>query len=185
VLQIPHIQRDFCSLVCCVLHRIAFPVMSEWYQNCPSFGLYGRGPEESKIQTVASLSPMQVGKYRGAGKGSAEPQSVGLSGRAAPLMPSVHDLGSEVAGVEVGHEATNLAALYLQNAHAVVGGVLAVRSTLRRPLESRPLLGGENVSELGPHLAEGTTVARPELAQAFVASEGTRGGTLLTSQSSV
>jgi hypothetical protein len=43
-----------------VLHRIAFPVVSEWYQNCPSFGLYGRGPEESKIRTVASLSPMQV-----------------------------------------------------------------------------------------------------------------------------
>src|SRR5918994_5856861 len=99
---------------------------------------------------------------------------VGPLGRATNLALSVHDFGGKVSGVEVGHEATNLAALYLQNAHAVVGGVLAVRSTLRRPLESRPLLGGENVSELGPHLIEATTVARPELAQAFVASEGTR-----------
>ena len=127
------------ALGCCVLHRIAFPVVSEWYQNCPSFGFYGRGPEESKIRSVASLSPMRVGKYRGAGKGSAEPQSVGLSGRAAPLIPSVHDLGSEVAGVEVGHEATNLAAFFLQNAHAVVGTTQGrVRTALTRPLQRRP-----------------------------------------------
>src|SRR5215217_3027458 len=32
-LQIPHIQRGFLSLPCCVLHRIAFPVVSAWYQT--------------------------------------------------------------------------------------------------------------------------------------------------------
>ena len=29
----PHIQRSFLSLPCSVLHRIAFPVVSEWYQD--------------------------------------------------------------------------------------------------------------------------------------------------------
>src|SRR5215212_3428241 len=99
---------------------------------------------------------------------------VGPLGRAANLTLSVHDLGDKVAGVEVGHEATDLAAFYLQDAHTVVGDRVPVRSTLRRPLQRRTLLGGENVSELGPHLAEGATVAPPELAQAFVASEDTR-----------
>src|SRR5215204_1051343 len=99
---------------------------------------------------------------------------VGPLGRAANLTLSVHDLGDKVAGVEVGHEATDLAAFYLQDAHTVVGDRVPVRSTLRCPLQRRTLLGGENVSELGPHLAEGATVAPPELAQAFVASEDTR-----------
>src|ERR687897_361992 len=98
----------------------------------------------------------------------------GPLGRAANLTLSVHDLGAEVAGVEVGHEATYLAALYLQDAHTVVGDRVPVRSTLSRPLQRRTLLGGENVSELGPHLAEGPTVPTPELAQAIVASEGSR-----------
>ena len=31
-MQIPHIYAAFSSAVCCVLHRIAFPVVSEWYQ---------------------------------------------------------------------------------------------------------------------------------------------------------
>ena len=90
------------------------------------------------------------------------------------MAPSVHDLRRESTAVEVRHEAVDLAAFDLQDAHAVVGGFLGVRSTLRRLLESRPLLRGENVSKLGPHLAEGTTGARPELAQVFVTSEGIR-----------
>ena len=32
-MQIPHFQATFSSLACCVLHRIAFPVVSEWYQE--------------------------------------------------------------------------------------------------------------------------------------------------------
>jgi hypothetical protein len=32
-LQMPHIQRGFLSLPCCVLHRIGFAVVSEWYQT--------------------------------------------------------------------------------------------------------------------------------------------------------
>src|SRR5215216_3779556 len=32
-LQMPHIQAAFSSLACSVLHRIAFPVVSEWYQD--------------------------------------------------------------------------------------------------------------------------------------------------------
>src|SRR5215216_1363155 len=31
--QIPHIKAAFSAQACCVLHRIAFPVVSEWYQN--------------------------------------------------------------------------------------------------------------------------------------------------------
>jgi hypothetical protein len=34
-LQIPHIYAVFSSLACCALHRIAFPVVSEWYQRHP------------------------------------------------------------------------------------------------------------------------------------------------------
>jgi hypothetical protein len=79
------------------------------------------------------------------------------------VAPSVHDLGGEGAGVEVRHEAANLATLDLQNAHPFVRGGVAVGGTLRRPLECHPLLSGENVAELRLHLAEGTTVARPKL----------------------
>ena len=32
-MQMPHIGRGFFSLPCCVLHRIALPVVSEWYQD--------------------------------------------------------------------------------------------------------------------------------------------------------
>src|SRR5215211_6886410 len=99
---------------------------------------------------------------------------VGPLGRAANLTLSVHDLEGEFAGVEAGDEATDLAALYLQDAHTVVGDRVPVRSTLSRPLQRHTLLGGENVSKLGPHLAEGATVAPPELAKAFVASKDTR-----------
>src|ERR687894_530287 len=86
----------------------------------------------------------------------------------------VHYLPGEVAGVEVGHEAPDLVAFDLQDAHAVVGDGVAVRGARGRPLERRPLLGGDDVAELGFHLAEGTAVIRPELAQAFVAVEGPR-----------
>src|SRR5215217_2576503 len=66
------------------------------------------------------------------------------------LMPSVHDLGSKVAGVKVRHEAANLFTLYLQNAYALVGNGIAVGGSFGRPLKSRPLLGGEDVAELRP-----------------------------------
>jgi hypothetical protein len=59
----------------------------------------------------------------------------GPLGRAANLTLSVHDLGGKVAGVEVGHEATDLAAFYLQDAHTVVGDRVPIRSTLRCPLQ--------------------------------------------------
>jgi hypothetical protein len=36
-LQIPHIQAVFLSPVCCVLHRIAFAVVSEWYQEAVDY----------------------------------------------------------------------------------------------------------------------------------------------------
>jgi hypothetical protein len=36
-LQIPHIWTAFSALGCCVLHRIAFPVVSEWYQKYANF----------------------------------------------------------------------------------------------------------------------------------------------------
>ena len=36
-LQISHIQADFLSLLCPVLHRMAFPVVSEWCQRRPSY----------------------------------------------------------------------------------------------------------------------------------------------------
>src|SRR5215211_6550786 len=45
-------------------------------------------------------------------------QSAGPLGRAASVALSVHYLGSEVAGIEVRHEATNLSALYLQDAQS-------------------------------------------------------------------
>src|SRR5215203_7135127 len=97
---------------------------------------------------------------------------VGPLGRAANLTLSVHDLGCEVTGVEVGHEAAYLAALYLQDAHAVVGDSVAVGGGLRGPLQRRPLLCGEHVSERGLHLFEGLAILCPELAQSLVASEG-------------
>src|SRR5215208_872941 len=39
-LQIPHIYRVFFSLPYPVLHRIAFPVVSEWYQTAPIGALF-------------------------------------------------------------------------------------------------------------------------------------------------
>ena len=50
----------------------------------------------------------------------------------------VYDLRREGAGIEVRYETTNLAALDLKDAYAVVGDNVAVRSTLRGPLERRP-----------------------------------------------
>jgi hypothetical protein len=37
-LQIPHFYGGFLSAGCWVLHRIAFPVVSEWYQKAPTIG---------------------------------------------------------------------------------------------------------------------------------------------------
>src|SRR5215218_6623182 len=97
---------------------------------------------------------------------------VGPLGRAANLALSVHDLGGEVPGVEVGHEAADLAAFDLEYAHTFVGDGITVGGALGRPLQRRPILGGENVSERGLHLIEGLAVLGPELAQSLVASEG-------------
>jgi hypothetical protein len=36
-LQIPHIQAGFISLPCPVLHRIAFPVVSQWCQEAMDY----------------------------------------------------------------------------------------------------------------------------------------------------
>jgi hypothetical protein len=38
-LQMPQILRGFLSLPCCVLHRIALPVVSEWYQESVDYTL--------------------------------------------------------------------------------------------------------------------------------------------------
>jgi hypothetical protein len=42
-LQIPHIEAGFYSPVCCVLHRTAFSVVSEWYQFRLPFGTVWKG----------------------------------------------------------------------------------------------------------------------------------------------
>jgi hypothetical protein len=55
----------------------------------------------------------------------------------ANLTLTVHDLGGEVAGVEVGHEATDLAAFYLEYTHTVVGDGIAVGGALGGPLQRR------------------------------------------------
>src|SRR5919112_3860928 len=86
----------------------------------------------------------------------------------------VYDLRREGAGIEVRYETTNLAAIDLKDAYAVVGNSVAVRGTLRNPFERRPLLGGEDVAEGGLHLTEGLAVLGPELAQAIVTPEGLR-----------
>src|SRR5215208_1188123 len=65
-----------------------------------------------------------------------------------------------------------LAAFDLKYAHTVVGDGIAVGGALGGPLQRRPLLCGENVSERGLHLIEGLAVLGPELAQSLVASEG-------------
>src|SRR3712207_110437 len=86
----------------------------------------------------------------------------------------VYDLRREGEGIEVRHETTNLAALDLKDAYAVVGDSVAVRGTLRCPLERRPLLGCEDVAEGELHLAEGLALFGPELAQSLVTPEGLR-----------
>ena len=87
------------------------------------------------------------------------------------MEPSVHDLGGEGARVKVRHKPANLAVLYLQDAHASVGDGVSVGGAFGHPLERRTLLGGEDLAELRPPLAEGATVARPELAQAIMTPE--------------
>src|ERR671914_646894 len=46
-----------------MLHRIAFPVVSEWYQDHLSFGLYRRRPERSKIRTSVVLVATTPRRY--------------------------------------------------------------------------------------------------------------------------
>src|ERR687890_1527096 len=41
-LQIPHSWAIFVSPACFVLHCIAFPVVSEWYQVCNGSNMYGK-----------------------------------------------------------------------------------------------------------------------------------------------
>ena len=54
-MQIPHLQATFSSLACCVLHRIAFPVGSEWYQQKHSSFtiLLTRGTHSKYVQYLA------------------------------------------------------------------------------------------------------------------------------------
>jgi hypothetical protein len=50
-LQFPHFQRGFLSPGCPVLHRIAFAVVSEWYQFSPCIrvSLLGTAPRSVKL----------------------------------------------------------------------------------------------------------------------------------------
>src|SRR5215208_1264951 len=56
-LQIPHIQRGFLSLHCCLLHRIAFPVVSEWYQYYPRIWLRLRASFAAEVSTPVEGYP--------------------------------------------------------------------------------------------------------------------------------
>jgi hypothetical protein len=56
-LQIPHFYRVFLSLLCPVLHRIALPVVSEWYQE----HVFSDAPKLGKRdQPLASSSPARA-----------------------------------------------------------------------------------------------------------------------------
>jgi hypothetical protein len=74
-LQIPPNQANLFSLVCPVLHRIAFPVVSEWYQFHPysrrtpsSTGgqpdsICGRRRASASIDSTLRLSSARLGSY--------------------------------------------------------------------------------------------------------------------------
>jgi hypothetical protein len=56
-LQFPHTQADFLSPACCVLHRIAFPVVSEWCQYHPRTGLGLRSSFASSLVPPVEAHP--------------------------------------------------------------------------------------------------------------------------------
>ncbi len=66
-MQISHIQRGLLSLACCVLHRVAFPVVSEWYQqghSCLTI-LLGCGIHLKDVHHLARQARIQpnLGRY--------------------------------------------------------------------------------------------------------------------------
>src|ERR687889_687546 len=58
----PHIQRGFLSLPCCVFHRMAFPVVSEWYQyhSCDGRGLKQPRPTYVLLVLSYSIAPITI-----------------------------------------------------------------------------------------------------------------------------
>ena len=56
--QIPHIKAAFSAQACCVLHRIAFPVVSEWYQ--PAMVLQDNTPTTTTIAEGRYLRRLQL-----------------------------------------------------------------------------------------------------------------------------
>ena len=70
-LQIPHFYGGFLSAGCCVLHGIALPVVSEWYQHRPSSRAtpstrtsYFR-PESGKFSAMRFTGERRFSPYRG------------------------------------------------------------------------------------------------------------------------
>src|ERR687894_3172245 len=111
------------------------------------------------FQAPVLPGPGPSGRVRGPLGGVATPRGL------PPETPCLVDyLLRDGAGVEVGTEAADLVALYLEQADAVVGDVLAVRVARGGPLEGGVAgVVGEDVAELALHAAEGVPVARPEL----------------------
>jgi hypothetical protein len=61
-LQIPHFQAAFSAPGCCMLHRIALPVVSEWYQQRHSFFtiLLTRARIRSTLSTSLTTPPFSL-----------------------------------------------------------------------------------------------------------------------------
>jgi hypothetical protein len=57
-LQIPRTYADFFSLLCPVLHRIAFPVVSGWYQKAN--GGWGKVVPEARGLRLAGSFANQI-----------------------------------------------------------------------------------------------------------------------------
>ncbi len=56
-MQMPHIQAAFFALTYPVLHRIAFPVVSEWCQNRPRVHLRLRAPFARRLEPPIQRHP--------------------------------------------------------------------------------------------------------------------------------
>ena len=61
-MQIPHFQAVFSAPGCCMLHRIALPVVSEWYQQRHSFFtiLLTRARIRSTLSTSLTTPPYSL-----------------------------------------------------------------------------------------------------------------------------
>jgi hypothetical protein len=57
-LQLTHIQADFLPLPSPVLHRIVFPVVSEWYQELVDYA--SPVPMSSGVMVASSWSPLRA-----------------------------------------------------------------------------------------------------------------------------